>query len=257
MLLQTEEARGGKMLEAVAGALAAQMNAGAHVQVAACRAREVGSNGIVVATLRWSVCRGDRVAASVARRWWACTTALCKRPAGSAQLFHPRRSFTTAAAPTGLLLVDALLLATLASDALGQPPEAYMGGFSGAAGATAPARAAPALQLAWRALRGALLQLERPTGEAGRCSLGLPACEAAPGSAVHTPALAAGCPAHPASGGSSPQAPPPYFPTRTAPTITITTIIAATHDSHTPCLLRRSGVHPLSGAAAVLLVRRP
>lgn len=90
VLLQTEEAQGGKMLEAVAGALAAQMNA-------------------------------------------------------------------------GLLLVDALLLATLASDALGQPPEAYMGGFSGAAGATAPARAAPALQLAWRALRGALLQLERPT----------------------------------------------------------------------------------------------
>ncbi|KAL4437954.1 hypothetical protein ABPG77_004175 [Micractinium sp. CCAP 211/92] len=90
VLLQTEEAQGGRMLEAVAGALAAQMNA-------------------------------------------------------------------------GLLLVDALLLATLASNALGKPPEAFMGGFSGAAGAAAAARAAPALQLAWRALHGALLQLERPT----------------------------------------------------------------------------------------------
>ncbi|KAL4425684.1 hypothetical protein ABPG75_009700 [Micractinium tetrahymenae] len=90
VLLQTEEAQGGRMLEAVAGALAAQMHA-------------------------------------------------------------------------GLLLVDAMLLATLASDALGKPPEAFMGGFSGAAGAAAAARAAPALRLAWRALQGALLQLERPT----------------------------------------------------------------------------------------------
>lgn len=70
---------------------------------------------------------------------------------------------------SGLLLVDALLLATLASNALGKPPEAFMGGFSGAAGAAAAARAAPALQLAWRALHGALLQLERPTGKAGQC----------------------------------------------------------------------------------------
>ncbi len=63
--------------------------------------------------------------------------------------------------------MDALLLATLASNALGKPPEAFMGGFSGTAGAAAAARAAPPLQLAWRALHGALLQLERPTGKAG------------------------------------------------------------------------------------------
>ena len=71
-----------------------------------------------------------------------------------------------------MLLVDGLLLATLASQTFGAPPEAYLAAFSGTGSASATSRLAAKLGLAWEALREALFSLERPTGEppaAGCC----------------------------------------------------------------------------------------
>lgn len=64
-----------------------------------------------------------------------------------------------------LLMVDALLLASLASATVGGPPEAYLSAFSGGGGGSGRSRgsAAQKLALAWLALRGALFALERPT----------------------------------------------------------------------------------------------
>jgi hypothetical protein len=84
-------------------------------------------------------------------------------------LRHPGGSRPTRFAAAGLVRVDALLLATLAADTFGRSPEAYLAAFGGGGcGTRASAAAAPAhpsrLRLAWRALREALFELERPTG---------------------------------------------------------------------------------------------
>ena len=70
----------------------------------------------------------------------------------------------------GLLLVDAMLLATIASATFGRPPETYLSQFggggssSGGGGGRAAEKAAAArLALAWRALRDALHARQRPT----------------------------------------------------------------------------------------------
>lgn len=63
-----------------------------------------------------------------------------------------------------LLMVDGMLLASLASTTFEAPPEAFLAVFSGTAAAGASGRAALKLQLAWLALRDALFALERPTG---------------------------------------------------------------------------------------------
>ena len=68
----------------------------------------------------------------------------------------------------GLLLVDAMLLASLASATFGSSPESYLAAFTSAA--PLPSRTAARLEMAWLALRGALFQLQRPTG--GRSSAG-------------------------------------------------------------------------------------
>lgn len=65
-----------------------------------------------------------------------------------------------------LLLVDAMLLASLAAATFGSPPEAYLSAFGGASGPL-PSRTAARLELAWLALRGALFELQRPTGGRG------------------------------------------------------------------------------------------
>lgn len=70
-----------------------------------------------------------------------------------------------------LLLVDGMLLASLASATFGKPPEAFLSAFSGGAGAAGPSRAANKLPIAWLALRDALFALDTPTGGGpGRCA---------------------------------------------------------------------------------------
>lgn len=65
----------------------------------------------------------------------------------------------------GLLAVDAMLLASLASSMFAAPPEAYLAAFSGTGGGSGGGgKAAKKLALAWLALREGLFSLERPTG---------------------------------------------------------------------------------------------
>lgn len=160
VLLQTEEPQAGRFLEAVAAALASQMSAGAGP-----RGAEQGRPGSAAAAegSATAACRarGGRVPHMRSPRLpWCMHRGHACIPAA------PEHALRRPAA--GLLLVDGMLLATLAGTTFGRPPEAYLAAFSGAgAAASSPltARDAARLRLAWRALREVLYDLERPTGE--------------------------------------------------------------------------------------------